>query len=148
MRTPRALTALTALVIVATPLAACSSDNNSSQATTSDRTVTVTMTDNAYTPKNISAKAGESVTFKFVNDGQMTHEAYFGSEKDQDDHAAEMMGGDGGHSMHMGGDSLVTVEPGKDATVTKKFSETGTVLIGCHQPGHWESGMKATVTVS
>ena len=38
MRTPRALTALTALVIVATPLAACSSDNNSSQATTSDRT--------------------------------------------------------------------------------------------------------------
>jgi uncharacterized cupredoxin-like copper-binding protein len=24
----------------------------------------------------------------------------------------------------------------------------GTVVIACHQPGHWESGMKATVTVS
>jgi uncharacterized cupredoxin-like copper-binding protein len=136
MRTPRALTALTALVIVATPLAACSSDNNSSQATKSDRTVTVTMTDNAYTPKNISAKAGESVTFKFVNDGQMTHEAYIGSEKD------------GGHSMNMSGDGVVTVKPGKDATLTKEFTEAGTMVIGCHQPGHWESGMKATVTVS
>ena len=148
MRTPRALTALTALVIVATPLAACSSDNNSSQATKSDRTVTVTMSDNAYTPKNISAKAGESVTFKFVNDGQMTHEAYIGSEKDQEDHAAEMMGGDGGHSMNMSGDGVVTVKRGQDATLTQTFDESGTVVIGCHQPGHWESGMKATVTVS
>jgi len=148
MRTPRALTALTALVIVATPLAACSSDNNSSQATKSDRTVTVTMTDNAYTPKNISAKAGESVTFKFVNDGQMTHEAYIGSEKDQEGHASEMMGSDGGHSMDMSGDGVVTVKPGKDATLTKEFTEAGTMVIGCHQPGHWESGMKATVTVS
>jgi len=148
MRTPRALTALTALVIVATPLAACSSDNTSSQATKSDRTVTVTMSDNAYTPKNISAKAGESVTFKFVNDGQMTHEAYIGSEKDQEDHAAEMMGGDGGHSMNMSGDGVVTVKRGQDATLTQTFDESGTVVIGCHQPGHWESGMKATVTVS
>jgi len=80
MRTPRALTALTALVIMATTLAACSSDTTSNQATKGDRTVTVTMTDNAYAPKNISAKAGESVTFKFVNDGQMTHEAYIGSD--------------------------------------------------------------------
>jgi uncharacterized cupredoxin-like copper-binding protein len=147
MRIPRALTALVSVVIATTALAACGSGNDSDQATKSDRTVTVKMTDNNYEPKNISAKAGESVTFTFVNDGQMTHEAYFGSEKDQDDHAAEMTGGDGGHSMHMGSDSLVTVEPGRDATVTKKFSETGTVVIGCHQPGHWESGMKARVTV-
>ena len=148
MRIPRALTALVTLVAVATTLAACSGDNGSDQATTSDRTVTITMTDNAYAPKNISAKAGESVTFKFVNDGQMTHEAFIGSEKDQEDHATEMMGGDSGHSMNMSGDGVVTVKPGEDAMVTKTFDETGTVIIGCHQPGHWESGMKATVTVS
>lgn len=147
MRTARALAALIALVATTAGLAACSSDTTG-QATRSDRTVTVTMTDNAYEPKDISAKSGESITFNFVNDGQMTHEAYFGSEKDQEDHAAEMMGGDGGHSMHMGDDSLVTVKPGKDAVVTRTFNETGTVVIGCHQPGHWESGMKATVTVS
>ena len=148
MRTPRALTALTALVIVATALAACSSDNSSSQATKSDRTVTVTMTDNTYIPKNISATAGESVTFKFVNDGQMTHEAYIGSEQDQDKHAAEMMDDDSDHSMHMEDRDLVTVEPGDEAAITKEFDESGTVIIGCHEPGHWESGMKATVTVS
>lgn len=148
MRTPRALTALISLVIVATTLAACSSDNTSNQATKGDRTVTITMTDNAYTPTNISAKAGESVTFKFVNDGQMTHEAYIGSEKDQENHAAEMTGGDGGHSMNMNDDGVVTVKPGDDATLTRTFDDSGTVIIGCHQPGHWESGMKATVTIT
>ena len=78
----------------------------------------------------------------------MTHEAYIGSGTDQDDHAAEMMKGDDGHSMHMAGDDLVTVEPGKDAELTTTFDRAGTVVIGCHQPGHWESGMKATVTVT
>jgi uncharacterized cupredoxin-like copper-binding protein len=27
------------------------------------------------------------------------------------------------------------------------FTESGTVLLGCHEPGHWEAGMKATITV-
>ena len=147
MRTPRALTALTALVIVATPLAACSSDNNSSQATTSDRTVTVTMTDNAYLPTRVSAEPGEQVTFRFVNDGRMTHEAYLGSQQEQERHAAEMSGSGGHHSMGMGDDGIVTVEPGREATLTEVFDRAGTVVIGCHQPGHWESGMRATVDV-
>ncbi len=128
--------------------AACSSDDSPEQATGSDRTVTVTMTDNAYAPTSIPAKAGETVTFRFVNDGTMTHEAYIGSGADQDDHAAEMMKGDDGHSMHMAGDDVVTVEPGQDAELTTTFDRAGTVVIGCHQPGHWESGMKATVTVT
>jgi uncharacterized cupredoxin-like copper-binding protein len=155
MRDPRALTALITLVIAAGTLAACSSGNDTTQAT--NRTVTVTMTDNAFAPENISAKAGETVAFEFVNDGHTVHEAYIGTEEDQEDHAAEMMGGDSshsmdtdggdGHSMGMGGDDVVTVKPGEDAVVTKEFTEAGTMVIGCHQPGHWESGMKATVTV-
>jgi uncharacterized cupredoxin-like copper-binding protein len=157
MRNPRALAALIAPVIAASTLAACSSGNDTTQATKGNRTVTVTMTDNAFAPEDISAKAGETVTFEFVNDGQTVHEAYIGTEEDQEDHAAEMMGDDSshsmdtgggdGHSMGMGGDDVVTVKPGEDAVVTKELTEAGTMVIGCHQPGHWESGMKATVTV-
>ena len=81
----------------------------------------------------------------------MTHEAYIGDEQAQEDHATEMMGdgdhsGDG-HSMDMGGDDVVTVEPGDTRSMTHTFDDAGTVQIGCHQPGHWESGMKATVNV-
>ena len=54
---------------MAIPAAACSSDDSPEQATGSDRSVTVTMTDNAYAPASIPAAAGETVTFRFVNDG-------------------------------------------------------------------------------
>ena len=56
--------------------------------------------------------------------------------------------GGGDHSMDMGGDDVLTVAPGDTETMTRTFDDTGTVVIGCHQPGHWESGMKATVTVT
>ena len=28
------------------------------------------------------------------------------------------------------------------------FDTAGTFEIGCHQPGHWEAGMRATISVS
>ena len=59
----------------------------------------------------------------------------------------EMSGSGGHHSMGMGDDGIVTVEPGREATLTEVFDRAGTVVIGCHQPGHWESGMRATVDV-
>jgi uncharacterized cupredoxin-like copper-binding protein len=49
---------------------------------------------------------------------------------------------------HMSDENLVTVEPGERATLTRTFDAPGSVVVGCHQPGHWESGTKATVTVS
>ena len=36
----------------------------------------------------------------------------------------------------------------KQGSLTHTFSEVGTYIIGCHEPGHWESGMKATVEVT
>lgn len=142
--------ALAALAVAATlPLAAigCSSDTSESSAE-SDRAITVTMTDNAYSPDTIDVAKGETVTFKFVNEGQLVHEAYLGDEQAQEDHDAEMMDGGGHSGMDMGDDALVTVSPGDSAELTYTFDDAGTVLIGCHQPGHWDSGMKATVTAS
>jgi uncharacterized cupredoxin-like copper-binding protein len=126
-------------------LAACSGDGGDA-ATASER-ITVRMTDNAYSPASFDVARGETVTFEFVNDGRMTHEAFIGDQQAQEDHATEMKAGDD-HSMHMGGDEVVTVEPGASGSTTRTFDEGGTVVIGCHQPGHWESGMKATVDVA
>jgi uncharacterized cupredoxin-like copper-binding protein len=45
------------------------------------------------------------------------------------------------------GDSLL-LEPGKSGELTHTFEEAGEILIGCHQPGHYEAGMKTTITVT
>jgi len=99
-----------------------------------------------------------------------------GACPESDDHADETMGGDGmmmGDEMasaiprddealgHMdeaaehseaelcpgGIPGAVTIEPGETVSVLARFDEPGETLYGCHQPGHWEVGMKGTITV-
>ena len=41
----------------------------------------------------------------------------------------------------------VTIKARETVTVLATFDEPGEVLIGCHQPGHWEAGMRGTITV-
>jgi uncharacterized cupredoxin-like copper-binding protein len=138
----RAVAALVVAVLLV--VTGCSSAGDDASAV---RTVQVTMTDNAFQPARFEVGAGETVTFEFVNEGRQVHEAFFGDESAQMDHSTEAMGGDAGHSMDMDDESVVTVDPGRSGELTYTFDQPGTVLIGCHQPGHWESGMKATVTV-
>lgn len=96
----------------------------------------------------------------FTNSGTVRHEAIFGDEAAQEAHADQMvdMGG-----MEMSGDSTMPVgtagmdtadtdgdpllEPDTAAEVTMTFDEPGSTIIGCHEPGHWEAGMRVDVTV-
>jgi uncharacterized cupredoxin-like copper-binding protein len=54
----------------------------------------------------------------------------------------------GGHSAHGGSDDALTVEPGKTGELQHTFDAAGETLIGCHEPGHYEAGMRVAVTVS
>jgi uncharacterized cupredoxin-like copper-binding protein len=47
--------------------------------------------------------------------------------------------------MDMG--NAVKVGPGETAELTWRFDETGTLLYGCHEPGHYEGGMVGTIEV-
>ena len=42
----------------------------------------------------------------------------------------------------------VTVEPGDGGELIHTFDDAGTVEIGCHQPGHYDAGMKIAVDVA
>ena len=124
------------------------------------------MTEMAYTPNAVEVAAGETVRFVFRNDGTVRHEAVFGSLAEQEAHHAEMMEMGGDHdgmdmgsmphdSMDMGSvphDSMsemhaVVVEPGESVEVDHTFATAGPVLVGCHEPGHWETGMRMDVAV-
>jgi uncharacterized cupredoxin-like copper-binding protein len=103
------------------------------------RTIDVEMRDIAYAPDRVSVKAGESVQFVFHNTGKVTHDAFVGDEHAQLEHESAMSTAAGGHH---GDSSAITVEPGKSGTLTRTFAANDDVVIGCHEPGHYEAGMK------
>lgn len=43
--------------------------------------------------------------------------------------------------------AAVTIEPGETVSVLARLDDPGVTLIGCHQPGHWQAGMKGIITV-
>ncbi len=151
MRGKYALGALAGVAVVVA--AGCSSpDGGKPAAAGRARVVTVEMTDNAFRPDRIEVRKGEEVVFRFTNRGRLVHEAFLGDEIAQREHAATMVGGSGhagmsmdDHGMDAENEPMVTVSPGRRAEMRHRFDEAGPVLLGCHQPGHWEAGMKATV---
>lgn len=147
-----ALAVLSALVLVA-----CGGDGDSgtieggdaAKTPAADRVIEVRMLpERRFEPATIAVKAGETITFKVVNQADVFHEFMLG---DEEMHAArdKMMMDMGSEPMRMDDEAnSVTLAGGETKELTWTFDKAGTVLYGCHQPGHYDAGMKGTVTVS
>lgn len=156
--------ALALFLASAVTLAACGSDGGSDAvggSTDAPRTIEVTMTDMAFTPSELDVAAGETVTFVFRNDGAVRHEAVIGTLAEQEAHHTEMAemaemgdaheGMEGGtmpHDEEMTEMHSVVVEPGDILEMTHTFESDSPLMIGCHEPGHWEAGMKMDIDVT
>ena len=152
MRRLLAPTLIAALLVVA---AACGDDDTENTSSAARDTIDVAMVDNAYEPTEVEVPVGEEITFVFDNGGAALHEAYIGDEEAQEEHAMAMAEGSGEDEMdgmdhgggHEGDDAeVIEVEPGDDARLSYTFAEPGEYVIGCHQPGHYEDGMRLQVT--
>lgn len=113
-------------------------------ATAPARVVPIDMGALRYSSKLITVKAGEAIELRFRNTSTLTHEAFIGDDKAQIDHekmAAAMDMGEADTS------TMVTVKAGATKTLKTTFAKAGRTIIGCHQPGHYGSGMKLTVIV-
>jgi uncharacterized cupredoxin-like copper-binding protein len=139
------------------------------------RDIAITMTDQLrFDPEEIVVMAGETVRFVLDNPTGAAHDFTLGDLEAQELHNAQMAAGmthddDADHDDEMADDDAdhddemaddghgeagegglpapVTIAPGESVTVLATFEEPGEVLIGCHQPGHWEAGMRGTITV-
>jgi uncharacterized cupredoxin-like copper-binding protein len=127
------------------------------------RVVEVEMSDSKFNPNEFTVKVGESVTFRLHNVGALQHEAVIGDAAYQAKHAemmksmtsvpeVSMVPGIGLNVISrahpgMGDPNAVTVAPGATGEVAFTFAKPTTLLIGCHEPGHYEAGMVATITV-
>lgn len=141
----------TIVISIAAAASACGGDDASTVASSDNtRTVKIQMRDIAYSIKKLDVKKGDTIKFVFDNTGKVAHDAFVGDEMAQAQHEKEMSGGsNSGTSMSTSANSNgITVKPGKTGEITYTFDEAGTLLIGCHQPGHYDAGMKITVTVA
>ena len=135
--------ALPALLLTGLALAACAPSGGGS-ADGEVRTIEVLTTDELrFDPAEISASIGETVRFEVNNDASTTHEFLIGDEAAQDEFAAQMAEDGGHHETNAG----VTVEPGETEAFEYTFEEAGELLAGCHEPGHYEGGMVASISV-
>jgi uncharacterized cupredoxin-like copper-binding protein len=112
------------------------------------RTIDVAMTDDAYGPSAMAVATGQTVRFVFRNDGRVVHEALIGDATVQAQHDAGASNGSMGAAHDHGGLPMIAVAPGASGELIYTFTRPGTVLIGCHQPGHYAQGMRAVITVS
>lgn len=147
-------------VTLVVALAACGDDGAQPTGAPADgpRTIEITMVDIAYEPTELDVAVGETVTFVFRNDGAVRHEAVFGTLAEQEAHHAEMEEMDGDHdAMDMGSmadgtemteSPILVVEPGETVELNHTFDTAGPTMIGCHEPGHWEAGMKIDIDVA
>ncbi len=132
-----------ALVVVVALLASCSG-GTSAASPASPRTVVVSATDGMeFIPGEFEFAAGETVRFEITNDGELRHEFFIGDEAAQQEHAAEMADMPGMEDEPSG----VTLEPGESETLEYTFDEPGRLFAACHEPGHYEAGMIAQLTV-
>ena len=110
-----------------------------------DRVVEILTTDDlVFIPAELTVRAGETITFRIVNQGSIIHDFTLGDEVTQEEHEAEMAEMAG---MAHDQANAVTVAAGETKELTWTFSQPGTVLIGCHQPGHYDGGMKGQISV-
>ena len=114
-------------------------------AASADRVIEITASDDfRFDPASIEVSAGETVTFRVTNTGAIPHDFTLGDEATQQSHAEEM---EEMPDMEMSDPNAMALAPGETQELTWHFTESGDLLIGCHETGHYEAGMKAQITV-
>jgi uncharacterized cupredoxin-like copper-binding protein len=114
-----------------------------------DRVVEISAGDSfRFDPESVAVTAGETITFRVTNDGAIPHDFVLGDAAMQDEHEAEMADMASGGDMSHDEPNAFVIEPGETKEMTWHMTQSGEILFGCHQPGHFAAGMKGTITVS
>ena len=110
------------------------------------RTISIDMTDAMrFTPDQLTVEKGETVRFVVRNTGRMLHEMVIGTPEALAKHAALMARFP---NMEHGEAYMVHVEPGKTGEIVWHFNRAGSFEFACLIAGHFEAGMRGTLTVT
>lgn len=105
------------------------------------RTVEMLIEHSRFEPGEMTFEAGTTVRFVVRNTDPIDHELIVGDRAVQDRH-------ENGTEPHHGTvPGEVSIAAGEEATTTYTFTERGTLIFGCHLPGHYAYGMRGLVVV-
>jgi len=113
------------------------------------RTVNVQAADTMrFNPSKLQIKQGETIKFVVTNSGRIKHEFTLGDRATQRLHATMMKKAP--HMKHEDDAATVSLDPGETKILIWKFDKrpAAPIEIACHEPGHYEAGMKIAVTLS
>ncbi|MBA2719770.1 MAG: hypothetical protein H0U52_11110 [Chloroflexi bacterium] len=97
-------------------------------------------------PYSVSVAAGETVTFVVTNAGRNVHEFTVGDEAMQREHADAMAHMPAAMSHEL--PNSIALQPGDPKRLTWRFGQAGSLVFGCHEPGHYDAGMHDSISVS
>ena len=103
--------------------------------------LSVSGTEFAFDPADVTVAVGEEITVEFVNDGSVEHEWVVLTQGTQIASESEF-----DESLVLGRTDRIAGGTTTEATMT--IDESGTYQIVCAVPGHIEAGMVGTLTAS
>lgn len=112
-----------------------------SPAASGERTVVLDIEHSTFSETRLEFQRGEKVRFVVNNNDPIDHELIIGDEEVQDIHE------EGTERHHAGEEGEVSVPGGESRATTYTFAEKGTLIFGCHLPGHYDYGMRGEIEV-
>ena len=124
------------------------------------RAVTIDMLDAMrFAPGRLTLAPGRQIEFRVRNAGKLRHEIVIGTAAQIDQHRRAMLraahaASDPGtdhadHATHAphAAPNMAQLAPGRRARLRWKFDRPGEYEYACLLPGHYEAGMKGSITV-
>lgn len=112
------------------------------------RVIRLVATNFGYEPRQIEVRLGEEVRLVFENPTDLPHEVYIGSEAEQAQHGAVLSDPTVDPADADAADpASLYVPAGGVGQLVFRFDDAEDIIVGCHLPGHWESGMRASIEV-
>lgn len=111
-----------------------------------NKTIRVVMTDDMrFTPSAIKVRQGDTVRFVVSNRGKLMHETVLGTAREIAEHAELMKKFPG---MEHDEPYMAHVKPGTSEQMVWTFNQPGEFEFACLMPGHFEAGMRGTISVT
>lgn len=110
------------------------------------RTIDVSMMDSMrFAPSALNIKQGETIRFVARNDGKIMHEFVLGTTDTNDEHAEMMIKFPG---MEHEEPYMMHVGSGEEGDIIWTFNRAGNFDFACLIAGHYQAGMRGTISVS
>jgi uncharacterized cupredoxin-like copper-binding protein len=132
-----------AVAVGLTLLVGASAASRDAAARATDGTVRITIHYSSFEPADIAVEPGETVRFVIRNTDPIDHEFILGGEE------VQLVHEEGKEAHHPPRPGEVSVPSGGTVVTIYTFPRmSGSLIFGCHLPGHYDFGMRGIVTIA